>query len=387
MEYHPDTSGINWILNKIKSNEEIVLFRTFFLTKNDIYNFSEEYSEENEEITFIVALLEGDYYKFSSKVLAINFELYFYKTISFKSRMFTAIKNVSIFKVLDRLNQSQEAIYVGGDQSDSLPEEVFNSLLNKFPNSTELLKYVNARVCGVIKDYLNISDEAEIKFQNYLNKKLSKEVSTEQIDMPIFINNIEKHKYEFLYDKLRKMLLSEESYSEILWQAEILKIILLIYPKYIRAFTNAPIYDSFSGTDKKPDFMLIDAEGHTDILEIKKPFDQCIISRNTYRNNYIPLKELSGSVMQVEKYAFNLSRWGDAGEKLLNEKYAEELPTELTIKIVNSKGIIILGREYNLTLDQKRDFEVVKRKYKNIIDILSYDDLLNRLKILIEKFS
>ena len=58
--------------------------------------------------------------------------------------MFTAIKNVSIFKVLDRLNQSQEAIYVGGAQSDSLPEEVFNNLLNKFPNSTELLKYVNA---------------------------------------------------------------------------------------------------------------------------------------------------------------------------------------------------------------------------------------------------
>ena len=44
-----------------------------------------------------------------------------------------------------------------------------------------------------------------------------------------------------------------------------------------------------------------------------------------------------------------------------------------------------MGRENNLSKDQKNDFEVVKRKYKNVIDILSYDDLLQRLKFSIQQ--
>ena len=30
--------------------------------------------------------------------------------------------------------------------------------------------------------------------------------------------------------------------------------------------------------------------------------------------------------------------------------------------------------------EQKKDFEITKRKYKNIIDIITYDDLLHRLE-------
>ncbi len=44
-----------------------------------------------------------------------------------------------------------------------------------------------------------------------------------------------------------------------------------------------------------------------------------------------------------------------------------------------------MGRENDLSIEQKKDFEVVKRKYKNVIDIISYDDLLNRLKFTIEQ--
>ena len=55
------------------------------------------------------------------------------------------------------------------------------------------------------------------------------------------------------------------------------------------------------------------------------------------------------------------------------------------INITNPKGFIIMGRENDLSIEQKKDFEVVKRKYKNVIDIISYDDLLNRLKFTIEQ--
>ena len=70
---------------------------------------------------------------------------------------------------------------------------------------------------------------------------------------------------------------------------------------------------------------------------------------------------------------------------LTTEKYKKELPKNFDIHITNPKGFIIMGRENNLSKAQKNDFEVVKRKYKNIIDILSYDDLLHRLRLSIEQ--
>ena len=76
---------------------------------------------------------------------------------------------------------------------------------------------------------------------------------------------------------------------------------------------------------------------------------------------------------------------GKRGENLLITKYKDELPQGFKIHITNPKGFIIMGRENNLTNEQKHDFEVVKRKYKNVIDILSYDDLLNRLKLTIKQ--
>ena len=44
-----------------------------------------------------------------------------------------------------------------------------------------------------------------------------------------------------------------------------------------------------------------------------------------------------------------------------------------------------MGRGNNLTPNQKLDFEIVKRKYKNIADILTYDDLINRLECTIQQ--
>ena len=42
------------------------------------------------------------------------------------------------------------------------------------------------------------------------------------------------------------------------------------------------------------------------------------------------------------------------------EKYAQQLPADLCITITNAGAIVIMGRDNNLTLEQKADFEVVK---------------------------
>lgn len=113
------------------------------------------------------------------------------------------------------------------------------------------------------------------------------------------------------------------------------------------------------------------------------------MGRTKYRDNYIPTKELSGSIMQAEKYLFHLSKWGLAGEKVLSQRYASELPSGMGIRITNPKAMIILGRDRRpdgaeaLDASQQLDLEIIKRKYANVIDILTYDDLLRRLNNII----
>ena len=74
---------------------------------------------------------------------------------------------------------------------------------------------------------------------------------------------------------------------------------------------------------------------------------------------------------------------GNKGEDNLTKKYATKLPSGMSIHISNPKAIIIVGRDQigngNMTENQKLDFEIIKRKYTNMMDIITYDDLLRRL--------
>ena len=48
---------------------------------------------------------------------------------------------------------------------------------------------------------------------------------------------------------------------------------------------------------------------------------------------------------------------------------------------------MIVGRDNNLTPGQRLDFEVIRRHYRNIVDVLTCDDLLRRISRLVELFS
>src|SRR6185312_12738443 len=156
---------------------------------------------------------------------------------------------------------------------------------------------------------------------------------------------------------------------------------------YVFVFKEVPVHSKPGEgiKEKYLDFLLVDSNGNTDIIEIKKPFENAIMTKGVFRDNYIPLRELSGTVMQIEKYIYYLNRWSYEGEKFLTTKYKDNLPQGFGIKITNPSGIIIMGRENNLSVQQKRDFEVVKRKYKNVVDIITYDNLLERLRFTIEQ--
>jgi hypothetical protein len=225
--------------------------------------------------------------------------------------------------------------------------------------------------------------DAETKLQEHLRRKEPKS----QIKREGLVAEYETDKFEYVHDELMAMLKSSSSYSEALWQSKILKFILLLFPKYIAVLPSLQVKDFYSvpGTpkDRYIDLTLVDAGGTIDIIEIKQPFDHCLLSKRPYRDNYTPKKELSGAVMQAEKYIFHLSKWGQAGEDAIQKKRAAEVPADLKIQITNPKALLILGRDQDFNAAERLDFEIIKRKYANMMDILTYDDLLRRLNNII----
>ncbi|HDZ62347.1 MAG TPA: DUF4263 domain-containing protein [Nitrospirae bacterium] len=377
LSYSGELRGSSWIYSKIAESGSVTLRRTITVTQKEL--LSEE-NPENEDapVKFEIATKDGEYYRFSKDVLGLKNDLLIHVDIYLTSKTFIAERNISIFSKIDRL--SEGTIYIGGPEPNSIPESAFLELLQKFPNSYELTRYASARVGAAISSYLNTKEDYEEKYQQYMNKKASREGE----NLCQMVANAEVAKYKSLLAKLTAMLEDEVSYSERQWQEEILQIVLLLFPKYIHVFKEAPVRDTYNQKDRSIDLLLVDSTGNTDVIEIKKPFDKCIVTHQTYRDNYIPLRELSGTVMQIEKYIFYLNKWGKKGEEKLTSHYHEHLADGFSIKVTNPGAIIIMGRENELSEEQRQDFEVIKRKYKNVIDIITYDDLLRRLDSIVK---
>jgi len=365
-----------WVIEKFKSNQKVTLKKGLFeFFKEDVLLND---NPENEDLDFVLGRLnDAEYFYIEGRKLGIKHDVYLHKNIYISSNFFFGIRSTGVFQEIASV--VTQDIYIGGEQPDSIPSKDFFLLLKEFPNQYEINKYVKDRLSSVLENYFDSASLIRGKYERYMNKR--KSIKGENLQESFKESEILK--YEAILEKLELMLLDEKKYNEKQWQVEILQIILLIYPKYIYAFDEAPVYDSYKKKDRKIDFLLVDSNGNVDIIEIKRPMDEKIITKTQYRDNFIPLRELSGTVMQIEKYIYHLNKSGQTGENKLTTKYKAKIPPDFKVKITNPSGIIIMGRDISLTSDQKEDFEVVKRKYKNVIDIITYDDLLRRLKFII----
>ena len=94
---------------------------------------------------------------------------------------------------------------------------------------------------------------------------------------------------------------------------------------------------------------------------------------------------MSGAIQQIEKYIFCLTSIEKSQKAVLN-KLVSLLPDTITPEIVNPQDILIAGRSCNFSAQQKRDFELIKRQYKHVADIMTYDDLAMRLNNILELY-
>lgn len=166
IHYSPDYE-ITFVSNKL-SNNSFILKKTFYFEKKDL---ALEIDYKNNECQFYIAKLVGKYYKFDKKVLSINFDLYIDEDIEMHIGMFTAARNISIFKKINKL--VDEDIYIGFDDTCNFPYKEFKRLLTGFPATYELDKYSESRVGIILQDYLSLKKDSVNSYEKYMNKKIS----------------------------------------------------------------------------------------------------------------------------------------------------------------------------------------------------------------------
>jgi hypothetical protein len=392
--YSPEYGQPDWVKRELWEKHEVTLKKTFHFQPEDLADqellqqfagrdkdeeseYGDDDEPDEEEIEFVLGVLTNNYYKISQPKVLYGFDLYIHKTVALDIKLFISDRNISIMAKLAQF--INDDLYIGGQNKNAFPEQALRNLVAKFPNSYQKDLYAKSKISDILRDYFDNIIDHKAKYEKYLNKKASI-TGTNLISV---LKGQELYKFEIIYNKLQEMLKQQESYNELQWQDEIIQIIRLLYPKYIYAFKNVQVKRR-NQSNLFLDILLVDSGGYVDILEIKKPFDSAIITHSTYRDNHIPYRELSGTIMQIEKYIYYLNRWGPNGEDHLTAKFPDRLPASFEIKLTNPGGLVIMGRDNRMTPAQKQDFEVVKRKYKNVLDILTYDELLRRLKFTID---
>lgn len=387
LEYEGDLGANDkWVWDELTTNKKARISRIFLFKSSDLLNPpSANQDFDDYKYQFRFGVFDNDYLRVPARILEIKNDLLISREVKLRRSFFVAERNISIFLRLSELLDHPDSIVIGGAHPDAIPIDVFEELLKKFPNTYELNRYADARVQTILSHHLDGMRDARGRYENYLNKNRSL-ISPIKIDLDV-LKKLEIEKYILIRDLIKDSLATKKNLSEGDWQKLMLSFLLLLFPKYIIVLENVTIHDYYTNPSKKTDrfidIALIDANGNLDIIEVKKPFDDKILRKSQYRGNSIPTSELSGSIMQAEKYLFHLSKWGVKGEDALTKKYINQLPPGMTIRISNPKAIIIVGRDQvggaDMTGSQLLDFEIIKRKYANMMDIVTYDDLLRRL--------
>lgn len=364
--------GIDDITKRLDTKDGVSIKHTFFVTK-DLLCVDVEEDDWEETLRFYIGAVGEAYTQLYSDVFSTDHSFYFGNEIKLNPQMFTAYRNISILCKIDEVIERD--FYIGGDweNHNGISKETFDELLEKFPKTAELDKYAHKRIASIIKDYFPECDKYEAIYEKFVESK-NRSYASFVSAISKFNIQIELEQFTVAYQELIDMLNRYEAISEKQWQEKIHNILQLLYPKYICCAREIKFYGGKN--DKQPDFLLVDANGFVDILEIKKA-DVRMLTQ--YRNNYVATREISGAIQQIEKYIFCLNS-SDKAKEDVSKKLTEFLPEGVEVKIINPQGILLAGRSNEFNHEQQKDFELIKRQYKHVADIMTYDDLLFRLR-------
>lgn len=162
----------------------------------------------------------------------------------------------------------------------------------------------------------------------------------------------------------------ESDPSESKWGAFLKRNLFLIDSKYVHAL---PELNVVLANYRKVDFGLVDVQGYLDIFEIKKPSTK-LLSNTTDRGNHFWSTDAIKAIVQVEKYLFNAER------KAVSLAEDIDIQRKTKVEVIKPRAFVVLGRSDQLDDDNKRrDFRILRMSLKNV-ELVLYDELLERIK-------
>lgn len=376
LRYRSRNIDVDYIEDCLETGGGWRLSRTLLFQRDDVRG------REWNGFSFCLGCREGSYYHIPGRVLEVDRDLYIGVECSPTKKWFFAEQNVSVFGHIFRV--VNENLFIGGPNSNAIPEREFDALTQRFPASSyEMRVYADARVAAAVESYFDLRDDFEGRYQRYMNnlaERLSSSLPLAPFESGSLGEAFDEAKQE-LYgsalERLKRLVYSNA--RELCFQKVLPPYLSLLFPQYI-AFVGQKVIPSWTGSPKKPDYLLIDTCGNVDVMEIKRPFDsEAVLRRRDYRGNYIPTIELSGSVMQVQKYAAFLLAGGSKLEEKLTERLSRKgvIPADLTLRFTAPRCYVIMGRNVSDS-ERQRDFDFLRRQYAGVMDIITYDDLICR---------
>lgn len=342
---------------------------------------------DGDTLVFKFAYLDNafpGYFRVNGSIFSCPQDLLLAKDMRLDWKMFCVgyERHTSVIKKISSvIDDLEKQLIIGGNNEKAIPLDEFMSLVKKFPTTVTLERYGEALIASYVQDYLDIKKDYEAQFNRHLSRKqqpLSYRLGNPKLDKNRITN------LSVAQQQLQDLLGKNDEVPEELWQQGILDIIPVLFPQYVAVIPKAPIEDRITGKRRELDFLLVDASGNVDVLEIKRAFQKNrLLMKRTYRDNCVPARELSGGIAQIEKYIHLLLNWGIDGEKELTERYSHLLPQGLKIRFLTPRGILLIGGcTFNET--EQRDFDLIRRQYAHVADIITYTDLLKRLETMID---
>jgi len=268
-------------------------------------------------------------------------------------------------RLLDRMNQ----------ESFDRTRDIKNDIVRRFFSIAYPLEftdrittvYVPGSLAALLRD--NVAPKLSGEDRDALQKFLPRFIASESIKSVNLLKAATQiRSLKELASELEAAI--STGHGESWWQNFVRTKILIIQQGYIRAIEKMNIA---VGNTKFPDFSLVTHDNYLDILEIKKP-DTPLLKLDASRNNHYADPELSRAVIQVENYIENVARQADAVRTYILDNYG------LTLKVVRPRGIILAGNAASFQTQKERDdFRLLAHGLKNIT-IVTYDELLARLR-------
>lgn len=259
--------------------------------------------------------------------------------------------------------------------------------------------FLKERYPSLSFDYTETNNNKELVLRN-LNAKLIQQLTADEIEQ-LGKFYVEASKKYSRADVVRKMIkglqknaqlltlqqvinnyekLLRENPAESAWQGFFNEYITLFDNRYFQKIN----YKNIAlGITKYPDLVLVDIYGYIDFYELKKA-DSKLLDYDKSHKTYFWSKQISMVIAQVADYLQKARENGVGYAKAIKEQTTTDDFSGIDVNIINPRAIIVAGSSKELNTIQKRNqFKNLRESLKDIEFVL-YDELLDRLKNLLE---